>query len=295
MSMVKRTTPLVEITLPPLTPLPTGGRWSTGRTFDWCRTHETETRDDGSTSTAHIGAPVPMPTPPGLSALDDAPTSVELYYNEGFKDPQVGLIVHVGENCTHLDAAGARRYVGGMCTYTGDLAVLLKHLDAPVQTEQPTPQQVADAEELIRIAMEADDPVAAAGRALELTAQVRAAQGCDRLHGRCRTHIEDHGEVIHRGAEHTASGGGDNNLLAHSLVQWGDDKPFLEFIGGGHWEDLDLHRADQVIAAVEKQLASLRTNRAHLAAALAEAPPAEPPEGQKAQQDSAAAGQAATA
>jgi hypothetical protein len=93
--------------------------------------------------------------------------------------------------------------------------------------------------------------------------------GCTLLDGQCVSHQDDHGTTIHRGAEHTVAGGEDGELLSHTLVQWGDDDtPGLQFVGGYGWPQLDLAQTDELIAAVEKQLTSLRACRTHLAAAL---------------------------
>ncbi len=155
--------------------------------------------------------------------------------------------------------------------------------NADAITAPATPQQEAAMAEIDQILADADDPAAVAASVLERIEEERAAKGCDLLDGQCQRHTDDHGEIIHRGQLHRASGGEDDNLLTHGLMQWNDDEPRLEFIGGGYWPDLGLPEADTLIAAVEKQLASLRDCRAHLAAALGEAPPTQPPEHQNAQ------------
>lgn len=93
--------------------------------------------------------------------------------------------------------------------------------------------------------------------------------GCTELNGQCVEHEDDHGETIHRGPEHTASGAYGDNLLTHQLVQWYDRAPQLVYVDSLNWQDLDVAATDALIADTERQLASLRESRRHLAAALA--------------------------
>lgn len=152
----------------------------------------------------------------------------------------------------------------------------------PEEAEAPTPEQEAAYDEALRIV--GDSPERAA-RALELIKQVEAVKGCDELNGRCERHENDHGDVIHFGREHREDVGDLHNVLTHRLTKWSNDsEPVLSCGGGGEWDDFNLAQTDELIEKATRQLASLREARAHLAAALGEAPPSEPPENQKAQQ-----------
>jgi hypothetical protein len=135
-----------------------------------------------------------------------------------------------------------------------------------------TPEQAEAMREITRIVIEAGDPTGAARQLLDLIDAEKATPApiaCHQLDGQCVSHQDDHGTTIHRGAEHRLAGGEDGELLSHTLVQWGDDDtPGLQFVGGYGWPQLDLAQTDELIAAVEKQLTSLRECRTHLAAAL---------------------------
>lgn len=124
-----------------------------------------------------------------------------------------------------------------------------------------------------------------------------AAAPCLAIHGECAGHDTDqvNGDVYHRTTAHGVSGPFGDDLLLHNLIQVNSEKPRLEFCNDGDWTDLDLAGADALIAAVERQLASLRDCRAHLAAALGEAPPTQPPESPEARPADGATGTEAQA
>jgi hypothetical protein len=109
-------------------------------------------------------------------------------------------------------------------------------------------------------------------------ATVQADDRCDALDRECESHDHDNGTVIHLGPTHSAS---DDGLPAHHLYQYGDHAPSMVLVSD-QCPELNLPQVDALIAAVEQQLAHLRDARHHLAAALGEAPPTEPPETQQA-------------
>lgn len=119
-----------------------------------------------------------------------------------------------------------------------------------------------------------------------------ATAPCPAIGGKCAGHENDHGEIIHRGQAYTNDLA---DLRAFHLEQWGDDTPRIVSSHGGTWPDLDLEAFDAVIEAAEQQLAHARNVRTHLAAALGEAPPTQPPENQKAQPANGATGTEAQA
>lgn len=127
-----------------------------------------------------------------------------------------------------------------------------------------TPGQAAALRKVAGYVVDSGDPSGAARQVLDLI-----DADCDRLNGQWEDHKpESTGEVVHRGAEHTAAGAYGRDLLTHQLVQWGDDAPYLLYSDGGKWPDLDLAATDELITAVGEQYGSLLVNRAHLAAAL---------------------------
>lgn len=140
---------------------------------------------------------------------------------------------------------------------------------------------------------------AAAGQAVGIPASAPepeqtadTAAPCPAIYGECAGHENDHGEIIHRGQAYTNDLA---DLRAFHLEQWGDDTPRVVSSHGGTWPDLDLEAFDAVIEATEQQLAHARNVRTHLAAALGEAPPTQPPENQKAQPANGATGTEAQA
>jgi hypothetical protein len=90
---------------------------------------------------------------------------------------------------------------------------------------------------------------------------------CTALGGQCVEHEDDHGEIIHKGPEHTAAGPYGDHLLTHQLMQFGNAAPTLIYVDNFGWSDLNSAAVDSLIADTQKQLGSLCKARQHLAAA----------------------------